>query len=147
MDLTQYMSEDLVALNVDLHTGEEVLEYLASMVERAGVGPDAISLTTTLMEREKLGSTGVGHSLAIPHVHIDIDRITVGFLRTIDEIDFQAIDGKPCQLFFLVISSRDDKRAYLNALASIATRAKHKDILEELREAGSPEEVLSILKG
>jgi len=141
------MSEDLVALDVDLHTSEAVLEYLASMVERAGVGPDAISLTTALLEREKLGSTGVGHSLAIPHVHIDIDRITVGFLRTIDEVEFQAIDGNPCQLFFLVISSREDKRGYLNTLASIATRAKHKDILEDLRNAGSPQDVLSILKG
>ncbi len=147
MDITQYMSEELVALDVNVQTGPEVIEYLAELAKQAEAVPDAGQLNQALTEREKLGSTGVGHGLAIPHVHIETSRITVAFLRTTEGIDFGAIDGNPSQLFFLVISSKTEKMPYLNVLAAIATKAKHRDVLEKLQTAPTPEEVLAILKG
>ena len=147
MDITQYMTEELVALDVDLQTGPEVIVYLAEMAERTGVVSNAGELEQALLEREKLGSTGVGHGLAIPHVHVETQQIAAAFLRTAAGIDYGAIDGNPSQLFFLVISSKADKKGYLNVLASIATKAKHKDVLEALMNASSPQEVLNIFRG
>jgi len=88
---------------------------------------------SALLKREELGSTGVGNGVAIPHVRLEQVRNPFGIMvRLKDPINFVSIDGQPIDLVCLLLLSKENESAQLNALAGIARRP---ELLEELRRA------------
>jgi PTS system nitrogen regulatory IIA component len=89
-----------------------------------------------LLKREELGSTGVGNGVAIPHVRLEQVKRPFGILaRLRDPIDFKAVDGQPVDLVCLILLSKGNEAAQLNALAGVARRLRAPEVLQELRRA------------
>ena len=126
---------------------EEVLSELSRRVCAEGLIPDAEELTARLLAREKLGCTGLGGGIAIPHCKLpDLDEVVVAVASTQTPVDFGASDGNPVELIFLVVSPAQAAAAHLQALARVSRLLRAPGVVERLREAGSQESFLGVLR-
>ena len=123
-------------LDVPAHTREEVLAYVADRLERLGKIRSSLDLVDLLLDRERLGTTVVGDSTAIPHCKVPgLHEIVAAFVRTRDPVVF-GHDGETARLFFFVLSPEEQPAAHLQVLANIA-RALRKPQLRQLFETAT----------
>lgn len=121
-----------------------------SLAQIAGyrLGMDPAELVTVLNEREKLGSTGFGNGVAIPHGKLKGLKRIYGLVAHLAEpIDYKAIDGTPVDLVFLLLSPPDAGADHLKALAAISRVVRHAPTLEKLRGAKSSDAQTAVLMG
>lgn len=122
-------------------------EALAALAERAAAltGADADAIREALMEREKLGSTGVGRGVAIPHGKIEGLGAMTGLLARLDQpIDFEAVDEQPVDIIFVLLAPADASAAHLKALAKVSRLLRDERVREALRGAETPEALFAI---
>jgi len=109
---------------------------------------DANSLFGALLKREELGSTGVGHGVAIPHVRLEQVKSPFAIMvRLKHPIDFNAVDSQPVDLVCLLLLSKENESAQLSALAGMARRLRRPDLLEELRRAPNRVVLYNLMTG
>ncbi|HWZ85056.1 MAG TPA: PTS sugar transporter subunit IIA [Thermoanaerobaculia bacterium] len=126
---------------------EEVLGELAARLAAEGAVGDPGELLRRLLDRERLGCTGLGGGVAIPHCKLaDLPGVVVAFASTASPIDFGASDGIPIDLIFLVVSPADEPAAHLQALARISRLLRMPGEAESLRAAGSAQELVAVLR-
>ncbi len=102
----------------------------------------------SLVSREKLGSTGIGHGVAIPHGRIkNLAKPIAVFIHLQDAIDFEANDNQPVDLFFALLVPEQNENRYLEILSDIAEKFSHKTFREQLRQARDDEKLYEILVG
>lgn len=129
-------------------TREEVLEELAFRLAQGGAVREPGELVTRLIERERLGCTGLGGGVAIPHCKLrDLAEVVVAVASTERPIDFGASDGIPVTLIFLVASPAEAASPHLQALASISRLLRAPGVVDGLRAARTPLELLGVLRG
>lgn len=136
------------AINDDLQaTGKkEVLEELTDSIMAVEDGLDRSELIRVLQERENLGSTGIGDSVAIPHGKLrEIDRLLLSFGRSRSGVDFDSMDGKPAHLFFLLIAPEESVGIHLKTLARISKLLKDSRVRNKLMEASDSQEIYRII--
>jgi nitrogen PTS system EIIA component len=101
---------------------------------------------SALMDREKLGSTGIGEGIAIPHGKLaGLEDLVVCFGRSVSGIDFNAMDGKPVYLFFLLLAPENSAGQHLKTLAKISKMLKDSRFRAKLIEAKSREDIFRII--
>ena len=128
-------------------TREDVLRELSARIGALGLVPDPDALVLRLLEREKLGCTGLGGGIAIPHCKLaDLDDVVIALATTAALIDFGAPDGVPVRVFFLVVSPAYAAAAHLQALARISRLLRTPGVADALREAGSVERLRDVLR-
>jgi PTS system nitrogen regulatory IIA component len=111
----------------------------------AVTGADAASIREALMDREKLGSTGVGRGVAIPHGKVEGLSAITGLLAKLDTpIDFEAVDDQPVDLIFVLLAPTDASAAHLKALAKVSRLLRDDRVREALRGAETPEAMFAI---
>jgi len=123
----------------------EMVEGLvaAGRLAREASGP----VVEALLEREALGSTGIGRGVAVPHAKDrNVRGVMVALGRSHGGIEFAALDGQPVHLVFLLLSSEDSAAAHLEALAGIAKLARDEHFRRLLRNAEGPGELLAVLR-
>jgi PTS system nitrogen regulatory IIA component len=119
-------------------------EMAAVMAEAAGL--NSKDVFEALLERERLGPTGVGEGVAIPHARIDgLPRAIGGFARLLEPADFEAIDERRADLVFMLLAPTDSGAEHLRALARVARVFRQESIRAALRKAQTAEAVLAIL--
>ena len=129
-------------------TRDEVLAELALRLAHEGAVRDPAELVRRLVERERLGCTGLGGGIAIPHCKLrDIGEVVVAVASTGRPIDFGAADGLPVTLIFLVVSPADAAAPHLQALARISRLLRVPGLVEGLRAARSSLELFGALQG
>jgi PTS system nitrogen regulatory IIA component len=100
----------------------------------------------SVMERERLGSTGVGEGVAIPHARVDgIDAPIGGFMRLTSGVDFEAIDDRPCDLIFMLLAPLSAGADHLRALAQVSRVFRQSAVRDALREATTVDEVKAVI--
>ena len=103
---------------------------------------------SALLKREELGSTGVGNGVAIPHVRLEQVKKPFGIMARLKyPMDFDSIDGQPVDLVCLLLLSKEDEQAQLNALATVARRLRSPEVLEQLRRAANRVVLYNIMVG
>lgn len=108
---------------------------------------DPQRLLDTLLDRERLGSTGIGEGVAIPHGKVaGLSTLVASFGRAPQGIDFRAIDGKPTFLFFTLIAPENSAGAHLKALSRISRIFKNPAFRDAILQAGSPEEIFRLIE-
>jgi PTS system nitrogen regulatory IIA component len=139
---------DVKAISTEL-TSRNKVEVLIEMIEllrRVQPGLDAAELLAVLIDREELGSTGIGDGIAIPHGKLKgLDRLLMAFGRKKDGIDFDSIDNRPAHLFFLLLAPESEATLHLKALARISKLLRKDDVRRLLLDAPDPATLLSIL--
>jgi PTS system nitrogen regulatory IIA component len=124
-----------------------LLQQLANLAaQRLDADPQAI--LASLTEREQLGSTGFGHGVAIPHGKVEgLKTIYCLFARLAEPLDYKAIDGRPVDLVFLLLSPPEAGAEHLKALAAISRVTRHAVTLEKMRGARSRDALAAVLMG
>ena len=124
---------------------KQVLTEMSGLMARA-LGLDPREVYEAVQERERLGSTGVGEGVAIPHARIEtLTRPVGGFARLLEPADFEAIDERPADLIFMLLAPTDAGADHLRALARAARVFRQERIRAALRQAQTEEAVLAIL--
>ncbi len=145
MGLIREIHGDLIVPELAATSKKEVLEELAGVVQKKIPTLNADDLLAILMEREHLGSTGIGDGIAIPHGKLkDISEMIVCFGRSTKGIPFDALDGKPTHLFFLLIAPEDAAAHYLSSLAELSRFLKSSQFRSGLEQARDRDEILTI---
>ncbi len=125
----------------------EVLEELSQTVAAAHKDLSPAKVLATLLDREKLGSTGVGEGIAIPHGKIaGLPKIIVAFGRSAKGVNFDAIDGRPVHILFLLLAPEDSPSTHLKALARISRLLKDVSFREKLLAAGDTAAIMDIIQ-
>ncbi|MCM8731162.1 PTS sugar transporter subunit IIA [Hephaestia sp. GCM10023244] len=144
-DFSDILSADAALAQVSAPTKKHLFQTLATAAgESYGVDPQAVA--ETLAEREKLGSTGFGGGVAIPHGRLDgLDRVVGVVVQLAQPIDYQAIDDLPVDLAFMLLSPPQAGAAHLKALARVSRGLRDGGFVAKLRGAGSPDALYALL--
>jgi mannitol/fructose-specific phosphotransferase system IIA component (Ntr-type) len=130
--------------------GGSMAETLAEMARRlkaTGDIKDPDDLTRCLLDREKLGCTGLGNGLAIPHCKLkELEGVIVATGVVHSGVDFRSVDGRPVRLILLVLSPADAPAGHLQALARISRLVKTPGVTEAILAASAADEVVHVLK-
>jgi PTS system nitrogen regulatory IIA component len=147
MHLTDFLDFDAIKPAVSAGNKRALLNQLASIAgNRLGLPPAEI--LETISEREKLGSTGFGQGVAIPHGKVEgLNQIYCLFVRLSEAIGYKAIDRKPVDLVFLLLSPPDAGAEHLKALAAISRVIRNAATLEKMRGARSRDALAAVLMG
>lgn len=133
---------------VDLKSREKkgvIEELVAPLAEISGIG--AADLVKVLLERERLGSTGIGGGIGIPHGKMKgIDSLLVGFGLSREGVNFESIDGRPTHIFFILVTPENSIDVHLNLLSQISRILKNDLLKQRLRSAETGEEVIEIIR-
>ena len=148
MRISDFLSKE--AISVDLQATDKkgiIAELVDLLISAKKIDErDRAKLIHSLLERESLGSTGVGHGIGIPHGKLEgVRELMAAFGISQRGIDFQSLDGDPVYLFFLLVAPQDSAGPHLKALARISRLLKDKFFRNHLRKASSPEEVLETI--
>jgi PTS system nitrogen regulatory IIA component len=145
MPLNEILTPDAVIASLRVNTKKQALQELS---ERAGLvsGLPARAIFDALLQRERLGSTGVGDGIAIPHGKLPkCGRIFGIFARLERAIDFEALDGLPVDLIFLLMAPESAGADHLKALALIARAVRSPGLAAKLRATRDPSALFSLL--
>lgn len=133
-----------IHLDVATSCKRSILECLSRLVaERYGLEPTLV--LEKLGEREQLGSTGVGNGIALPHARLPIDELGGLVLRLKERVSFDAIDGEPVDLVFLLVAPEADNTNHLKALSRIARTLRMPGVVEAVRGADDAETAYAAL--
>lgn len=125
MKIKEILSRECVQADLQSTNKEAVIHELACLVAKAHPSVSADQIALVLLEREKLGSTGIGNGVAIPHGKLaGITEIIAGFGRSVAGVPFDAQDGHPSQLFFILIAPENAASMHLKALARLSRLLK-----------------------
>ncbi len=145
--LGDMMSAGAVATAVNAPTKKALFQQLAALAERE-YGLCANEVAERLTERERLGSTGFGKGVAIPHGKVEgLAHIVAVFVRIDPPIDFEAIDDLPVDLVFCLLSPPDAGAEHLKALAQVSRWLRDPAFVAKLRGAGSDDAVYALFAG
>lgn len=138
MDIKQIITPERTLSGIEGVSKKRALEILANTIAEDVPAIDADDLFRRLIARERLGSTGIGHGIAIPHCRVGNCDRTLGALITLKEpIDFDAIDSEPVDVLFAMLVPEQAQDEHLQTLASLASRLNESDFRERLRQADS----------
>lgn len=143
---------DILAMNSIVpelrgRTKKQVLEELIDAITQGKLQVDRDRLLKVLLDRERLGSTGIGDGIAIPHGKLkDLDQLVLSFGRSTEGIDFESMDGKPVHLFFLLVAPETCSGIHLRALARIARLLKNGTVRKRLGKVDNREEIFAIIQ-
>ena len=147
MQLADFLDCDAIKTALPGGNKRSLMKQLAELAAQR-IGAKPADVLTGLNEREQLGSTGFGQGVAIPHAKIDgLSGIYGLFVRLSEPVDYKAIDGRPVDLIFLLLSPPDAGAEHLKALASISRVTRDAATLERLRGARSRDALAAVLMG
>lgn len=136
MKLGDYLEKDLVLPDLTSETKSEVLEELVASLGEKYPEMDTDLAVRVLLDREKLGTTGIGDGIAIPHGKLeDLDKVIVIVGRSLSGVEFEALDHNPCFIFFLVLAPEQIAGMHLRILAQISRVLKDENFRNQFIDA------------
>ncbi len=146
MELTEFISPQLIKLDLSSTKKLEAVKELIELLDKAGYLTDAEAFLKSVLEREKVGSTGIGKGIAIPHSRTSAVReVVVAIGRSKEGIEFEALDNRPVHLIFLIAAPIESGGLYLKALARLSRLLRYQEFRSELMDAQTVEEVIKII--
>ncbi|MFC1868360.1 PTS sugar transporter subunit IIA [Thermodesulfobacteriota bacterium] len=142
MRLSEILEEANIIPDLKARDKKRVIEELAEAIINSRPSLDKDSLVRVLLEREHLGSTGIGDGVAIPHGKFQgVNEPIISFGRSLKGLDFESMDGQPVFLFFLLVAPENSASVHLKALARIAKILKNGSFRKMLMEALTREDL------
>lgn len=147
MKILDILSETCIIPELKGTTKKAVLEELIDAIRIQNPQLDRDRLMAVLLERERLGSTGIGDGIAIPHGKIkDLNQLVLSFGKSSHGVDFESMDGRPVHLFFLLVAPETSSGIHLRALAKIARLLKNNAIRKRLGSVKSRGEIFAVIQ-
>lgn len=142
MHIESLLTHQRTLCNVACTSKKRSLEMLATLIAEGSDNIDADELFQQLVARERLGSTGIGEGIAIPHCRFKTAGATIGALMTLaTPIDFDSVDGRPVDVIFAMLVPENAESEHLQTLAMLAERLQNQSFVEALRRAETGEDL------
>ena len=146
MKITDFLSVDCIRIGLKSKVKKDVLEELVDVLAAAGKVSDKKKVMQVLMEREELGSTGIGQGVAIPHGKTDdVGNLVAAFGLSKEGCQFDTLDGDPVNIFFMLLAPYNASGIHLKSLAKISGLLKDKYFRKGLMNCATPEEVIKVI--
>ena len=146
MKLLDFLQKERIVPRLNARDKQGVLAELTEVLVSTGTIRSGREAVQVLLEREKLGSTGIGEGIAIPHGKLkELKDVIAVFGRSQDGVDFDSMDGAPVHLFFLLMAPENSASTHLKALARISRLLKDRGFREELLQAESQATLFEIV--
>ncbi|HDH88443.1 MAG: PTS sugar transporter subunit IIA [Deltaproteobacteria bacterium] len=146
MKLSEIFKPQLIIPDLKAHDKKGVLEELSQVITEQNPSLNKRSLLQVLLERERLGSTGIGDGIALPHGKLaELSNLLLSFGRSINGLDFDSIDEQPAYLFFLLLAPENSAGMHLTALAKISRMLKDASFRQRLMGAKSRKEIYQVI--
>jgi PTS system nitrogen regulatory IIA component len=146
-DMSEILTVEAINASLTVANKKALFQQMAMAAARR-TGLDTKVIVTALSERERIGSTGFGGGVAIPHGRMDgLTRVYGAFARLTQPIDFQAVDNVPVDLVFLLLSPPDAGADHLKALAAVSRALRNRQTVAKLRGARSRDALYALLAG
>lgn len=147
MKLTDILVHAACVVDMKAKTKREALRELADALAEQTRGLESKELLDQLLQREKLGTTAMGDGIAIPHARLEsTDRLLASFGRCSPGLDFEAIDGKPTQLFFLMVAPGKEGSAHLLTLARLSRLLSREEFRSRLLDVESTDDLFRVIE-
>ncbi len=146
MKISEILKSDFIIADLSGKDKTSVLQELIDFLDKKGTIINTAALHEALIDREKLGSTGIGENVAIPHAKSDeVDHILTLFARSREGVDFDSLDQKPVHFVCLVIAPANSTGHHLKALARISRLLKSQNLRQGILDAQNIDEIYSVL--
>jgi fructose-specific phosphotransferase system IIA component len=147
MKISEYFRKEFCIMDLKANTKDGAIREIASCLTNNGKIKNKEKFINEILNREALGSTGIGHKVAIPHARTEVvDGFAIGFGRSQAGIDFDALDGEKVNLIFVMGANPQELNLYLRLLAELSKLLMENSFRRELTLAKSAEEVLEVIK-
>ncbi len=148
MHIAEFISPERVIRQSKVTSKKRALEEVSALIAGAQADLPETEIFDCLLARERLGSTGIGHGVAIPHGRLkSVSRPVAAFAVLEKGVDFDAADGAPVDLVFALVVPSESTEEHLQILASLAALFSDEDLRNKMRQATSSEEIYSLLTG
>ena len=148
MKISDILSPECVFPDMDCHSKKDALDTLAKTIADSDNSISQTEVFDCLIARERLGSTGLGNGIAIPHGRLKNGKKTLAaFIQLKTAVDYDAVDSAPVDLLFALIVPEDSTEEHLQTLAKLAEMFSETTTLHKLRQSSSSSEMYSILTG
>lgn len=146
MDIKAIVSLNRTECAVQCNSKKRILEIISDIAEKTTPNVDKVDVLTALLAREKMGSTGIGNGIALPHGRLPgLDRVIAIIVTSEPPIQFDAIDNKPVDIFFSLLVPEEQTEGHLQTLATIAGKLSDKDTVKAIRNATNGDDILTAL--
>lgn len=143
MKMADMLEKDLMLLELKAGNKEEVVGELVDALVKKGIVSSREGFVNTVMEREKISSTGIGMGIAIPHGRSNaVSKPSIVFGRSRKGIDYQSLDGEPAYIFFLIAVPEDSNNEHLKVLSQLSRKLMHEDVRKKLIASKNEAEVI-----
>ena len=145
MKISELLNKKSIIANLKASNKKEAIDELAHVAAEV-TRASALEIATVLIEREQLGSTGIGGGIAIPHGKLDtVDSITIGFGLSRNGVEYDSLDNKPVHIFFLLLTPENSTGGHLKVLAQISKLLKMDQFKNGLLSAKDNDEIYEII--
>ena len=145
MKISEYLKEEFCIMELKGKTKEEVIREIVNVLNKSGKIKTIDKFIKDILDRESLGSTGIGYNVAIPHARTDsIEGFLIGFGKSINGVDFKSLDGEPVNFIFLIGTNPNDLNLYLRMLAELSKFLMENSFRKMLTLANTPKDIINI---
>ncbi|UAA38467.1 PTS IIA-like nitrogen regulatory protein PtsN [Paraneptunicella aestuarii] len=146
MDIKDILAPNGIKRAIGCSSKKRILELLSLLAADVSDEIDSEEVLTSLLSRERMGSTGIGHGIALPHGRLPGLLKPIALIITCqDGIEFDAIDNQPVDIFFAILVPENDTTDHLKILSAIANKLNDRDIVRKLRKAESEQALYEAL--
>lgn len=146
MTISALLSKDRIFINTDITSKKRLLEFIASQAS-SQLSTEETRLYCNLLDRERLGSTGLGRGFAVPHARMaDVDEAFGVFIKLNQAINFEAPDNLPVDLVFAIVIPEEATDQHLQILSALAKIFSQQDVCESIRQAETSEQIVNLIE-
>lgn len=147
MDIQTIISLDRTECAVQCNSKKRILEIISQIAAKNNPSFDEATIFNSLLNRERMGSTGIGNGIALPHGRLPgLAGVIAIVITTQPAIDFDAIDDKPVDIFFALLVPEEQTEGHLQTLAMVASKLSDKDTVKAIRKAETSDDIIAALK-
>ena len=149
MKILEYLVPERIKVNLEGKTKEEIIKEMAQLFVKSEVlkPEDLEEFVKEINEREKLTPTGMQDGIAIPHARTPlVKELSLALGISYEGVDFESMDGEPSKLIFMIAAPEETKKEHLDLLAEISKLSYEEELVEELKNASTIEEITNKLK-
>ena len=146
MEIKDILHPDCTLCAVQGTSKKRVLELISDIANKHITDIDQATILASLMNREKMGSTGIGNGIALPHGRLkNLKKVFAVVMTNQSPIEYDAIDKLPVDIFFAILVPEDQAAEHLGTLSAIAAKLTNKDTLKRMREAKTDSELFEVI--
>ncbi len=147
MDIQTLVSLDRTECAVQCASKKRILETIAGIAAKNNPTIDQTTVLNSLVARERMGSTGIGNGIALPHGRLaGLEKVIAIVVTSSPAIDFDAIDNQPVDIFFTLLVPEEQTEGHLQTLATVASKLSDKETVKAIRRANNSDEIISALQ-